>query len=185
MALVLYERAVAGASNEYGHPVLPIGGQQLAPWVHSPQSQAVLALPGQDVPFVRGAISGNQIMTHRPSYINALLIQSRGRREEQACSACRDGPRLRPFPECARVPGHFGGAYGNCKWRDHTARCSVRDQKGGTGGSHTGSQQRPPPPPSLGGGAGGASAPHTQTPSTRPRALITDGSTPSFAIVID
>ncbi|THC87379.1 hypothetical protein EYZ11_013175 [Aspergillus tanneri] len=65
-----------------GDPVLPIGGQQLAPWVHSLPGQAVLARLGQDVRFVRGCISGYQILSHRPSYINALLIQSRGRGED-------------------------------------------------------------------------------------------------------
>ncbi|OJD20098.1 hypothetical protein ACJ73_08569 [Blastomyces percursus] len=92
-----------------------------------PQSREVLALPGQDVVFVRGAITEVQVRSHRPSYINVLLIQSRGQPEPHACTACRDGPGFRPFPECRRVPGHFGGACGNCKWQDHAARCSVRD----------------------------------------------------------
>ena len=30
---------------------------------------------------------------------------------------------MRPFPECRRVQGHFGGCCGNCKWPDHAARC--------------------------------------------------------------
>lgn len=30
---------------------------------------------------------------------------------------------MRPFPECRLVQGHFGDACGNCKWRDHAARC--------------------------------------------------------------
>ncbi|PGH15888.1 hypothetical protein AJ79_02055 [Helicocarpus griseus UAMH5409] len=70
-----------------------------------------------------------QVLSHRPSYINAILIQSRGRPEVQACIACRSGPGLHPFPECRRLPGHFGGACGNCKWRDHASRCSVRDDE--------------------------------------------------------
>jgi hypothetical protein len=36
-------------------------------------------------------------------------------------------PGLRPFPECRRLPGHFGECCGNCKWRDHAFKCSVRD----------------------------------------------------------
>ncbi|OJD22097.1 hypothetical protein ACJ73_06562 [Blastomyces percursus] len=90
-----------------------IAGQQLNLFAHSPQSRAVLALPGQDVVFVRGAITEVQVRSHRASYINALLIQSRGRPEPHACTACRGGPGLRPFPECRRLPGHFGGACGN------------------------------------------------------------------------
>ncbi|EDN10720.1 predicted protein [Histoplasma mississippiense (nom. inval.)] len=72
-----------------------------------------------------------QVRSHRPSYINAILIQSRGRTEPHACLACRSAhPGLQPFPECRRLPGHFGGACGNCKWRDHAIRCSVRDGEG-------------------------------------------------------
>ena len=72
-ALVLWQAAVAAAAPN-AHPVLPVGGQQLGAWVHSAQGLAVLALPGRDVPFVRGAITGQQVLTHRPSYINAILI---------------------------------------------------------------------------------------------------------------
>jgi hypothetical protein len=108
-----------------------VGGQELAPWVHSAPAQAVLRLPGCSVAWVRGSITLPQILSHRPSYINAILIQSRGRPERRACLTCRrsiSGPR--PFPECRRVPGHFGGACGNCKWRDHASRCTVRDGLG-------------------------------------------------------
>jgi hypothetical protein len=71
-ALVLYNAAVANASAGQ-NPVLVVGGQQMAAWIHSPQGRAVLALPGQDVVFVRGAITPNQVASHRPSYINAIL----------------------------------------------------------------------------------------------------------------
>ncbi|KAL1957702.1 hypothetical protein VTO42DRAFT_5679 [Malbranchea cinnamomea] len=71
------------------HRILFIAGQQLSPFAHSPQARAVLALPGQDVLFVRGSMSEHQILNHPPSYINAILIQSRGRMEVQACTACR------------------------------------------------------------------------------------------------
>jgi hypothetical protein len=88
----------------------------------------VLGLPGQDVEFVRGSITPAQVGTHRPSYINAILIQSRGVVQAPACDACSAArPGFRPFPECRRVPGHFGGCCGNCKWRDHAARCSAKD----------------------------------------------------------
>jgi Protein of unknown function (DUF3716) len=126
-ALVLYNAAVAHASAGQD-PVLVVGGQQMAAFVHSPQGRAVLALPGRDVVFVRGAITPKQVGSHRPSYINAILIQSRGNVVSSPCTGCQ-GPRHgpRPFPECRRLPGHFGGSCGNCKWRDHAARCSVRD----------------------------------------------------------
>ena len=112
-------------------------------WVHAHGQRAVLALPGVDVAFVLGAILPHQIGSHRPSYINAILIQSRGQAPPRACLQCRGGPGLRPFPECRRVPGHFGGACANCKWRDHGARCSfVRGDDDGDDGSD---DQRPPP----------------------------------------
>jgi hypothetical protein len=80
----------------------------------------------------------------RPSYINAVLIQSRGIFVGAPCSACASQMRLsihgwaKPFPVCVRLPGHFGGCCGNCKWRDHAARCSKRDEHGGGGGSSGG-----------------------------------------------
>jgi hypothetical protein len=104
--------------------VLLVLGQQLAPLCHNALQQAVLALPGQDVPFVRGAISPQQVASHRPSYINAILIQRAGVLVPGTCLECqRRG--LRPFPECRFVRGHFGSACGNCKWRDHGARCNA------------------------------------------------------------
>ncbi len=36
---------------------------------------------------------------------------------------------VRPFPVCMRLSNHFGGAYANCKWRDHVDRCSIRDSQ--------------------------------------------------------
>jgi Protein of unknown function (DUF3716) len=90
----------------------------------------VLALPRQDVVFVQEAITSNQIASHRPSYINAILIQSRGNVVLNPCTACQ-GPRpgLRSFLECRRLLGHFGGCYGNYKWRDRASKCSVQDDR--------------------------------------------------------
>jgi hypothetical protein len=128
-ALVLYNAAVANASAAQN----PCSGRR---WSadgclgYSPQGRAVLALPGQDVVFVRGAITPNQVASHRPSYINAILIQNRGNVVLNPCTACQGSrPGLRPFPECRRLPEHFGGCCGNCKWRDHALKCSVRDNR--------------------------------------------------------
>lgn len=82
---------------------------------------------------VRGRITIAQVASHRPSYINALLIQRAGSEVDHACTACRmqqeTNPNgwARPFPDCVRLSGLFGGSCGNCKWKDHAARCSVRD----------------------------------------------------------
>lgn len=120
-----YNAALAQAQAGQ-NPLLIVGGQQLANYAHSAPGRALLALPGVDVPFVLGAITPNQVRSQRPSYINAILIQSRGALVPGGCSRCRlPRPGLRPFPECRRVPGHFGGCCGNCKWRDHAARCVV------------------------------------------------------------
>ena len=75
---------------------------------------------------------------NRPSYVNAILVQSRGAppvaappRAAGGCTAYSvlgtpAGDR-KAFLECRHMPGHFGGGCGNCKWQDHAARCSVRD----------------------------------------------------------
>ncbi|KAM0803126.1 hypothetical protein BDR22DRAFT_88735 [Usnea florida] len=115
-------------------------------WVHAPGQRAILALPGVDVEFVHGAITALQIGSHRPSYINSILIQSRGHAPSRACSACRAvRPGLRPFPECRRVVGHFDGACANCKWRDHGRRCSLRRGGADDDGDDGPSDRRPPP----------------------------------------
>ena len=142
-ALVLYNAALAGAPAGQ-NPVLSVGQQQMRGFVHAPGQIAILALPGVDVEFVRGAITTAQIVSHRPSYINAILIQSRGQPANPGCLQCRN-PRigLRPFPECRAAPGHFGGACANCKWRDHGAACSlVRGDPGDDGGNDRGEPPR-------------------------------------------
>ena len=97
--------------------------------MHSPQGRALLALPGQDVVFVRGSIHPYQIGMHRPSYVNAILIQSRGRVVDQPCQRCRGAvPGPRPFPSCRRANGHFGGCCANCKWPDYASQCTVQDR---------------------------------------------------------
>lgn len=105
-------------------PVLFVSGQQLAALCHNARQRAVLALPGRDLPIVRDAITPQQVATHRPSYVNAILIQRAGVLIPGACWECRRRG-LRPFPECRFVRGHFGSACGNCKWRDHGARCDA------------------------------------------------------------
>ena len=62
----------------------------------------------------------------RASYLNAILIQSRGR-AGKTCLDCARNPNRGPFVECRRARGHFDGCCGNCKWRDHAIRCSVRN----------------------------------------------------------
>ena len=94
-------------------PVLMVANQEMVQWVHSPQGRVVLALLGRIVPILRGAIRPEQVGLHRASYINGILIQSRGIVQDPPCVQCVQ--QLRLFTECRRVPGHFGGCCGNCK----------------------------------------------------------------------
>ena len=127
--------AAVGAINPAA-PVLRVANAgTFANWPLNSLQQAILALPGRDVPYVAGAIDPYQVAWNRPSYINAILIQRAGWVHAQGdCLNCqRRG--LRPFPECRRTQGHFGGCCGNCKWRDHARQCPWPRN------------QSPPPPP--------------------------------------
>ncbi|OTA95620.1 hypothetical protein M434DRAFT_9675 [Hypoxylon sp. CO27-5] len=113
--------------------LLSIGGQELAPWCHNALQRAVLELLGRWVIIVRGSLRARQIASMRDSYVNALLIASRGGAVPRPCRACRQQALLypdgysRPFPVCTKLRGHFGGSCASCKFRDHAARCTVRD----------------------------------------------------------
>lgn len=102
---------------------LLVGGQQLAPYVHSGPGRAALAIPGRNVRYNPRRILPHQVGLHRASHVNAVLIQSRGIRVPP-CTSCKGALGTKLFPECRRLPGHFGGACGNCKWLDRAARCS-------------------------------------------------------------
>jgi Protein of unknown function (DUF3716) len=118
--------AAAAAGQVAQVPTLRVAGQQLAPLIHSRRGLAVLAMAGRDVQFVPGGITPEQVFfLQRPSYINAILIQSRGIVRNPPCDRC--AVRMYPFLECRRVPGHFGGCCGNCKWPDAAASCSAKN----------------------------------------------------------
>jgi hypothetical protein len=123
-ALVIWGAANNAAALAAPSPTLAVGLGQLAPFCHSNVQRAVLALPGHDVAFVRGRITGAQVLSQRPGYINAILIQREGasRTGDDSCFQCRTNPGRGPLPECRSINGYFGGCCGNCKWRDHAAR---------------------------------------------------------------
>ena len=75
-ALVLWGAQNNTAALAAPSPVLAVGQQQLAHFCHAPGQRAALALPGCDVAFVRGRITGNQVLSQWPRYINVILIQS-------------------------------------------------------------------------------------------------------------
>jgi hypothetical protein len=116
--------------NGRWHP-LPIAGRELDQFAYGSLSRQLLAVPGFDVIHTPGALHGQQLASQRASYINALLIQSRGYLLIQDCDHCMEMDVRRPFPFCVRMPGYFGGACGNCKWPDKAHRCSVRDGQPG------------------------------------------------------
>ena len=115
-------------------PCLDVAGLELAPYCVSLLSHALLALPGRRVFYKRGAIRPDQMASKRQSYINGVLIQSRGRFVNPPCRQCRTRG-MRPFLSCRRAPGHFGGCCGNCKWRDHAASCTANGDVGDNGSS--------------------------------------------------
>ena len=119
-------------SNGTDQNVLEVATDQLQPWVHSPQSQALLARqPGRDVAFAHGSIVPGHIDSHRQSYVNAILIQSRGVALSRACDQClkrtATGRKRIPaqrFLDCRVVKGYFGGCCASCKWSDAANKCS-------------------------------------------------------------
>lgn len=64
-----------------------------------------------------------QVRTGRQSYVNALLIASRGTYFVAACANIRAGH----FGSVVRVPGFCEGACASCEWKSHRSRCLCRN----------------------------------------------------------
>ncbi|KAL2787988.1 hypothetical protein BJX66DRAFT_309806 [Aspergillus keveii] len=75
--------------------------------------------PCYDFVMREGALSEEQILTGRPSYINAILIASRGKQMAVPCT--RNKRRL--FRDSIRIPGIWLGACAGCKWLDRAKVC--------------------------------------------------------------
>ena len=78
--------------------------------------------------FVQGWITSRQIASQRPSYVNGLLIHSRGQDSERSCDQCvekRGKNALGPFLTCRVLQGSFHNSCSNCKWFDTTSSCSL------------------------------------------------------------
>ncbi|KAK8060632.1 hypothetical protein PG996_010562 [Apiospora saccharicola] len=87
--------------------------------------RTVIRLPDCNVLVVKGFL--------RSSYTNVLLIASRSRLKrvpyyKSARQMAFNETHATPFPMCAQLPVHFGGANAHCKCAERDARCSVRDQ---------------------------------------------------------
>ncbi|KAJ5205115.1 hypothetical protein N7472_001563 [Penicillium cf. griseofulvum] len=70
-------------------------------------------------------ISADQIRSARPSYVNGLLIASRGVRFPGICHRSRQGYLF--GKSIVRLPGTWEGCCANCKWKEQTAQCNVRN----------------------------------------------------------
>lgn len=94
-----------------------------------PNQRAVFQLPSREIIYyVQGAITSRHIASKRPSYINGLLIHSRGQDSESMCEQCaekRERGVLSPFLTCRRIKGVFHDCCSNCKWYDGASGCSL------------------------------------------------------------
>lgn len=119
------------AKGDRAIPVIPIGirvaltEQSL---IHETQ-KAVFRLPSREtIYFVQGWITARHIASQRPSYVNGLLIHSRGQDAPVACTQCverRAKHALGPFLTCRVLPGSYHNSCSNCKWFDNTSVCSL------------------------------------------------------------
>ena len=75
--------------------------------------KALCAKPSIDIEVFAGRVDAAKVKT-RPSYLNAILIQSRGR-TGMTCTSCMQNLNRGPFVDYRRVKGYFTGACRNCK----------------------------------------------------------------------
>ncbi|KAK4236451.1 hypothetical protein C8A03DRAFT_35665 [Achaetomium macrosporum] len=96
--------------------------------VHETQ-RAIFRLPSREIiHFVQGWITSKHIASQRPSYVNGLLIHSRGQDAPVSCVQCnekRAKHALGPFITCRVLPGSYHNSCSNCKWFDNTSSCSL------------------------------------------------------------
>jgi len=104
--------------------VLFVDQQQLTQYTYFSQTRDILALPDVNVLFVQLCIMLNQVRTHQLLYINMILIQSQGVLISDGCINCQ-ARSMTLFSKCCCMSEHFSECCDNCKWRDHTACCSV------------------------------------------------------------
>ena len=80
---------------------------------------------GRDVQLRRaGVVQAHQIERARPSYIQALIIASRGVLRPVDCDRCERGRG--PFEGCYGLGALREGACANCVWGDASAQCQYR-----------------------------------------------------------
>jgi len=96
--------------------------------VHESQ-RPIFHMPGREILYyVQGWITARHVASKRPSYVNGLLIHSRGQDAPTSCTQCverRDKDALGPFITCRTLQGVFHNSCSNCKWFDNTSTCSL------------------------------------------------------------
>ena len=119
----------AEAQAPYGqNPSLWLPPQALDFWCSDQAQRTVQALPVQRaISWTPGSLRASQIVSGRKSYVNALLIYTRGLVSASCGMYCRIDRSGRPFTQCVRIPGSWGGCCANCKWYDWASQCPVRD----------------------------------------------------------
>ncbi|KXX73340.1 hypothetical protein MMYC01_210442 [Madurella mycetomatis] len=147
-------RAWNAARGERAIPVVPIGiraaltEQSL---VHETQ-RTIFRMPSREtIYFVQGWITARHIASQRPSYVNGLLIHSRGQDAPVSCLQCterRAKHALGPFLTCRVLPGSFHDSCSNCKWFDNTSACSL--YTGPKPNRKRKAKEQPPPPSPAG-----------------------------------
>ncbi|KAK3387287.1 hypothetical protein B0H63DRAFT_469722 [Podospora didyma] len=96
--------------------------------VHDTQRAIFRKYSREFIYFVQGWITARHIASQRPSYVNGLLIHSRGVDAPTSCAQCqerRNKNALGPFLICRILPGSYHNSCSNCKWFDNTSACSL------------------------------------------------------------
>ncbi|KAI9704577.1 MAG: hypothetical protein M1820_005490 [Bogoriella megaspora] len=82
--------------------------------------------------YANSSVTQERLDTYRQSYVNGVIIQSRGLVNKTSCEACakmeRKG-RCRPFADCRSMAGFWKGACANCKWNENGQRCTLFEKK--------------------------------------------------------
>ncbi|KAL4767126.1 hypothetical protein BDW60DRAFT_220794 [Aspergillus nidulans var. acristatus] len=95
------------------------GDRALFDLCHNDVQREVWRFPSYEFVVRVGALTVKQVRTARPSYVNAILIASRGVKTRKPCSMNTRSV----FGEHVRIPGYWNGACAGCKWKDGGARC--------------------------------------------------------------
>jgi len=106
--------------------VLFVDQQQLTQYAYFSQTRDIFTLLSVNVSFVQLCILLNQMRTHQLLYINVILIQSQNVLISADCTNCQTHS-MTLFLKCCCTSKHFSECCSNCKWHDHAAHCSVRN----------------------------------------------------------